>query len=875
MDVLPELIDALKRGSVRVFLVGYAHIDSEWLWGLEEMSRACSSTYRRVLELMERFKNATFTQGAALSYEVIERSEPALFRKILDKVRENRWRITGAPFLEFDTYMPSGESLIRHLLYGHQFFRRFRVNIEPVVFLPDSFGFPSSLPRILRGFGIKFFVTYKLNWNDTNRVRHYIFYWGEEPEEAVLTYILPGNYNDYLNDVKRLLWILYKQFKELKIPAILVVYGRGDHGGGPEDVEIKNVEYWRRKLRPFMKLSHGGMEEFLKYIDEKYGNKLPLVRDELYLEFHRGVYTTGAAVKKLNRINENLIIQVEKLYSLLKAIHEVDYPFNGLRKAWRNILLNQGHDSLPATVTREVYEQIADRGRRTFKSLLEMLKEGLEKLSLRTGYKYTAFNPNAWYVSTYVRTRTNIKGSYQTLRNGLRLYYLEQLPPLGYKAFDSIESEPRDRALIRDKGDQYVLENSYLKVTISKKSGWITGIFDKVNRQEVLKGPITLRVLCDMPTPFRVSAVPASMFDAWEVYYNEGVNRYLFKDLRAHDITVGEKGSLYASVRLRYRYRQAASGTTLIELEAGLYANKPFLELRFRGYWKARHRFLKMMIPLNINSREALFEVPYGVTVRKDACLSRNPVDKAKFEAPGHRWVDVSRETYGVAVMTDSRYGYSWCNGTLGISLLRAATSPDRGFLMKFVSDMKNVQEKFADISMELSSKLQKIGVGLGVWLSFMILDLLKLKELRPVDRGYHASTVWIYPHKGNYVDGGVVKYAAELNTLYMLHVSHGSGAGKNTESFSLLSVEPNNAVEVTAFKPCERGECSIIRLFNHSPRKVKVKLRVGVELSEVYEGDLAENIIKRVEHEDHGLSLELKPYEIKTLLIKFRDSRA
>ena len=870
VDAVPELIEALKKRSVKVFLTGYAHIDSEWLWDLEETSKVCSLTFRRILELMRQFNNIVFVQGAVLNYELVERLEPELFEEILVKVKEGNWRIVGAPFLEFDAYMPSGESLVRHLLYGRQYFKKYGVRIEPVLFLPDSFGFPLSLPRILRGFGIKFFVTYKLNWNDTSRIRYHMFYWGEGPEEAVLTYILPGGYNDYLSDLKRVLWILYKQFTRQKIPVILVVYGRGDHGGGPEEVEARNIERWRRRLSRFMELAHSGMEEFFEYIEKRYGGKLPLVKDELYLEFHRGAYTTGATVKKLNRINENLVSQIEKLYTMLKAIYAIEFPFNEVKDIWKSILLGQGHDSLPATVTHEVYTEIIERGYKTFRQLLDMLKRGLEYLSRITGYKYVIFNPNAWRTSTYIRTHARIDGHHQVLSDGTRLYYLENLPPLGYKAFNSIWSKPRDRVSVRDEDNRYVLENKYLRVTISKRNGWITSVFDKVNKREVLKDPIRLRILWDIPAPFRVSAAPASIFDAWEVYYNEWINRYLYKDLKAHSHGVLENGPLYASVKLSYRYRQITSGTTLIDLEVGLYADKPYLEIVSKVYWRARHRLLKLLIPLRISTQEALFEVPYGVAARRDACLSRGLVDRARFEVPGHRWVDISSDGYGVAVITDSRYGYSWCNGVLGVSLLRAATPPNKDLIMRFVEGMKDVQEKFIDVSMELSSGLRRKGIGLAVWLSAMTLELLKLRELKPVDRGYHAATVYVYPHRGSYAESGVVKYAAELNTQYILHASPGNGAGKNAREFSLLSIEPSSIVEVTALKPCEHGDCYLIRMFNASSSRINARLKLGLELSEVYEADLAENPLRKLEHDRFHLSLELKPHEIKTLLVRF-----
>ncbi len=870
MDVVAKPVKVIPQEPLKVFLTGYAHIDSEWLWSLKETAEVCRNTFWRVLELMERSKDLVFEQGAVLNYELVERTDPKLMKLIIKRIREGRWRISGAPFLEFDAYMPSGESLVRHLLYGRRYFEEHGATIEPVLFLPDSFGFPISLSKILKGFGIRYFVTYKLNWNDTNSFRYNIFYWGENRESAVLTYILPGNYNDYLSDVKRLFWNVYKQFVRQKIPIILVVYGRGDHGGGPEEKEVRNIEDWRKRLHGVMELVPSGMEDFFNHVEKAYGKVLPIIRDELYLEFHRGVYTTGATIKKLNRINENLVLQVEKLFTLLNTAYGIDYPYNTIKKCWKNILLGQGHDSLPSTLTSEVYKEVVERGFKTFKLLLETLKIGLEKISEKTGMKYVVFNPNAWSTSIYIRTWNEIDGFHQVLNNGEKLYYLKDLPPLGFRAFNFIESVHRDIAEVHEEKEQYLLENRYLRVTISKRNGWITSIFDKINKREILKGPIRLRVLWDIPAPFRFSAAPASIFDAWEVYYNEWINKYFYKDLKAYRHRVGERGPLYASVKLNYKYRQVTSGLTLLELEVGLYADKPYLEIVFRGVWRARHRFLKLLIPIRIDAKEAFFEAPYGVIVRRDACLSRNPLDRAKFEIPGHRWVDVFKDDYGVAIITDSRYGYSWCNGVIGVSMLRAPLPPDKDFIMKFIEGVRDVQEKFIDVSMELLDRFRRMSISLAMWLNAMHTEMSKLRKLKPVDHGYHTAKIYIYPHRGDYIKGGVTKRATELNTLYVIHASHRKEEGNGIEDYSFFEIEDSDSIELTVVKPSESGDYTVIRLFNTSPTEVRTTIISNMEISAVLEADLAEIPLRSIDHERHKIKVKLKPQEIKTFLIKF-----
>ena len=849
-----------------VFLLGYAHIDSEWLWSINETVNLCKSTFAKVLNLMEQHPILTFAQGGILCCELLEEEYPSIIQRVREAVKRNQFEFS-ASFLEFDAYMLSGESILRHLLYGAKYLDKLGIGSD-VLFLPDSFGFPNTLPKLLKGFGIKYFVTYKLNWNDTNEFPYHVFRWGEGVDE-VIAYLTPGSYNDNLSSVKRILWNMLIQMRKQNIPAILQFYGRGDHGGGPDEVELVNIGTWIRKYYPVIAFIPSTMSEFFKFVEKTYGDALPLFSGELYLEFHRGVYTTGALAKKLNRINENLVIDVEKIYSLLKTIFKEKYPKNELSRIWKMMLLNQGHDALPATVPEEVYETIIQRGYEAFRSLLNLLRQGLGTIAAKERGKYVIFNPNSWHVSIYKVVKGEcVNGYCQRLENGDNLIYLKNLPPLGFKIFNTLGEKPSDSVSVTENGKYYILENMFLKVIVDKDTGWVVDIHDKRYNHKVLSGPIRLRILWDYPLTLRGKTAFAAMFDAWEAFYLDGLNKFFYKDLKAYSHRISAKGPMYASITFEFKHRHLLFGSSHFSLSIGVYAEKPFVEIRFRGVWKALHKFLKLMIPIGVSVNEAVFEMPYGVIRRRDSCRSENPMDRAKYEVPGQRWVDISDGCYGVAIVNDSKYGFSWCNGVLGVSLLRSPLQPIKRFIIKSMEMHPEIEKRFKDISFQIMSKSKQYAIQLGLLLITSILKLVNMIRLRPIDHGYHTATIWIYPHQGDYVEGGVANLASELNTRYVLVRGNVEGVEK---SFSLLSVEPSDKVHVTAVKLCEYDDnCLVLRLFNASHMKIVAKLKFNVDVTKVYRATHQEKPVCElpISHENM-VSVFMEPFAVETILAK------
>lgn len=844
--------------------MSYAHIDSEWLWKVDETVNICKLTFENTLKLMEKYNFLTFAHGPVFYYELMESHYPNIFRKIKEMVDRKQWKIIDGSYVEFDANIPSGESLIRQFLYGIKYLEE-KFGVKPrTLYLPDSFGFPPTLPKILCEVGIENFATSKLNWNDTNPFPYHIFRWKSRSGEEVLAYSTPGSYSDYLSDIKRILWNVEQQREKQEIPVIMQVFGRGDHGGGPEEIEVQNVKKWMEEYKGRLELIASGMDEFFDYVREHYLKDLPIFEDELYLEFHRGIFTTGAWIKRFNRLNEHLILQVEKLYSLLKILYGIEYPWEGILNSWKAILLTQGHDALPASITKEVYDDVMRRSSNVYKGLLSFLRNGLKVIAEKEKARYIVFNPNSFPVSPYIRTWESVNGFYQRLKNGSKLVYLSELPPIGFKGYEEVGERPEDFVNIVEREKDFILENSYLRVTVSKRTGWITSIYDKKNKREILKEPIRPRIMLDYPMPFRGRFVPASMFDAWEVYYREGINKYFHRDLRAKEVFISERGPLYASISAKFHYKQFLGKASTMEFEIGLYADKPYVEVRFRAHWNTHHRFLKLLVPVAIDSDKAVFEVPYGIVERADACRSENPRERAKYEVLGHKWVDISDGSYGVAVINDSKYGFSWCNGVLRISLLRSPSQPLADFIMKFIRMNKKAQEKFQDIKLQKSGKLKREIINIIIWLMVLFNELRNKKKVTPIDRGYHIATVWVYPHEGNYVKGNVPMLATELNTLYILQ----KGSGSSSTIWNFINVEPQEKLQVVTVKPCENGDCFVLRLFNPTDERLKAILRFNVKVKSAAEATHDERFLRGLPVRDNSVEVSLGSYEVRTLLI-------
>ena len=348
-----EALEADYPPVGRIALTGHAHLDLAWLWPVSETMRKGRRTFASVLSLMDRYDDFVFNQSSAQLYEWIERESPEIFERVMKRVEEGRWEPVGGSWVESDCQIPSGESMVRQMLYGQRYFEKHFGHRSRVAWLPDAFGFSPALPQLLKGAGMEGFFTYKLNWSETNEFPYDLYEWEGIDGSTVVAHDFDNPGQDYNGNITpKDIYGTWRNFEGKRHhPESLFSFGWGDGGGGPSEQMLEN--YSRLKSFPAMpRLRMAHVDEFFESLPKE---GLPRWTGELYLELHRGTLTTQARVKKLNREAEHRLFEAEAL-ATLAVLHGGEYQRDELEAAWKTLLLNQFHDILPGTSIGEVYE---------------------------------------------------------------------------------------------------------------------------------------------------------------------------------------------------------------------------------------------------------------------------------------------------------------------------------------------------------------------------------------------------------------------------------------------------------------------------------------------------------------------------------------
>ncbi|KAF9529896.1 glycoside hydrolase family 38 protein [Crepidotus variabilis] len=694
--------DIYEEGSSKtnVWGVGHCHIDTAWLWPYHVTQQKVARSWSTQIDLMDRYPEHRFACSSAQQYKWLEKLYPELFERVKEKVLDGRFHPIGGAWVENDSNMPSGEALVRQFLFGQRFFEtRFGKRCE-TAWLPDSFGLTGAYPQLIRGAGMKYFFTQKLSWNNINVFPHSTFNWVGIDGTQVLCHMTPvdtytaqatvGDVNKGLTNHKNL----------ESSDTSLLVFGNGDGGGGPlakmlENLRrIKGTTNTHREL-PTVNMGHS-VDEFFAEIEQstKEGKTLPNWLGELYLEFHRGTYTSHGSIKKGNRHSEILLRDVELVWtlaSLYKHSKSSVYPKEKIDESWEKVLLNQFHDVLPGSAIGMVYddaEVLYGEVKRDGEALLEKAFSVLFPQSvpvttiMRTkaltgSSKIVAFNTTffpRWDIVTIpclVKAGPNLKSLVmQATEDGREGFAIMHSPGGGAVGelkhpSNALHSQIKPVSVYTNGSDHFVLRNACVQLTIS--NGRISSLVDvKLNRELIPEGQTGgLVIFQDRP----------NYWDAWdvEIHHLETPTPLQFSN-----ISVVAQGPLRAAVRAEVQYGQSRISVT-ISLDATTATIKPNSRSLFNFSalvdWRQRHEFLKFELPLNINSPFATYETQFGFVQRP---THKNTTwDIAKFEVCGHKFADFSEFGYGVAILSESKYGFSCQGNMLRISLLRSATAPD------------------------------------------------------------------------------------------------------------------------------------------------------------------------------------------------------
>lgn len=639
----PVLAQPAYASAHRVIAVGHAHIDTAWLWPVRETIRKCARTFSNVLDLMDRDAGFVFAASSAQQYAWMKEHYPDLFERIRLRVAEGRFVPVGGMWVEADTNMPGGEALVRQFVAGKAFFMR-EFGVEPLeVWLPDSFGYSAAFPQIARAAGSRYFLTQKTSWNETNTMPHHTFSWEGIDGSRIFTHFPPvDTYNAVLSAEE--LARAQRQYAEKGASNVsLMPFGFGDGGGGPTR-EMLAAAARTASLEGSPTVTIATPLAFFEEAERDYPNP-PVWSGELYLEFHRGTYTSQARGKAGNRRSEHLLREAE-LWAATAAVRTgAEYPYARLAELWHSVLQLQFHDILPGTsiawvhrAAEEQYEQIAAALEGIIGDAIAALRGAGSPGAEEAGA--VAFNASPFPVS-------------------------------GVAAMSAgpVDAAPRARA--EHDGDHFVLENGRLRVSIDA-NGLITSLVDATTGRDAVpagQAGNLLQLFRDTPTKW----------DAWDIdrhYQRSGTDL-----LQADSVELVTDAPERACVRVE-RHFGASTVSQLITLAGDAAA----LEIETTVDWHEQQKLLKLAFPLDVHADRAASEVQFGHVHRPTHV--NTSWDAARFETCAHRWVHVAEPGFGVTLANDSTYGHditrtsAGAGGTTALvrqSLLRASLFPDPG----------------------------------------------------------------------------------------------------------------------------------------------------------------------------------------------------
>ncbi|MGI4787527.1 MAG: alpha-mannosidase [Janthinobacterium lividum] len=762
----PELARRGGDPALTVSAVGHAHIDLAWLWPLRETIRKGARTFSTALRMMERYPDYVFGASQPQLYQWMKDYYPSLYSQIKARVAEGRWEVQGAMWVEPDANIPSGEALVRQILYGKRFFRdEFGVDVTNL-WMPDVFGYSGSLPQILKAAGLSTFLTQKLSWSEVNTFPHHTFHWEGIDGSRVLVHMPPeGTYNS--SAAPRAIARAEENFLDKAVSdRVLVLFGIGDGGGGPGEEHLERLarEKDLQGLAPVVQEPAAAFFDHLLLHAENY----PVWRGELYLEKHQGTLTTQARNKRFNRQLEIALRELELSAVRAMLSSSAPYPSAALDRIWKEMLLLQFHDILPGSSITRVYDESRPRYAALLAEVAE-LTAASDRASLGTGESTLALNSLSWDREEWL----NVDGQWRFV----------SVPAFG----TAVIADTSETSSATVSASKHALENEALRVEFGE-AGDLISLYDKLNNRETLKiGEIG-----------NALTVYEDFGDAWDFSSDYASVPSLSCPLTASEAWIdGPKAVLKQTRRC---------GDSTITQEISLTAGNKHLEFATHVDWRENNRMLRTYFPVAVNAEVARCEIQFGNIARPTT--SNTTWETAKFEVCGHKWVDVSEESYGVALLNDCKYGHSVQNGALGLTLLRSPSHPDP-----------------------------------------------------TADRAEHDFTYALLPHAGDYVSGEVVREAYALNIP--LRVASGSAS-----QMPLLSVEGNGVI-VEAIKKAEDCDAVVVRLYEAHGASTQAALRFGFPVRSVSRIDLMEENLSIVEVAGDTAVLLFSPFEIVTLLVE------
>lgn len=807
LDYLRDRFKGQGKPGVNVTMLGHTHIDVAWLWRLRHTREKTARSFSTVNRLMEKYPEYVFIQTQPQLYDYLKEDYPDIYEHIKRRVAEGRWEPSGAMWVECDCNLASGESIIRQILVGKNFFKKEFDYESEFLWLPDVFGYSWALPQILKKSGVNTFMTTKISWNDTNRLPYDTFIWrGMDGSEVTTHFVTTTELNDvtytYNGESRpyaiKGVWDNYRN-KDLN-RDLLISYGFGDGGGGPTREMIKYIE--AAKLMPGIpNVETGRATEYFRKLNETikenpYNGYLPVWDGELYLEFHRGTYTSQGYNKKMNRFMEYKLREEEMLSVFAEKLFNKPYNREEFLKAWEIVLCEQFHDILPGSSIHEVYEDSHEEYERALEYINQATKAAKASFVNEKEDTFTLFNQANWERDSIVKIPAGAETYEYTDSEGNTLpshrcgeqdlVYVKGLRPIAFSTITRRAKACNEASSFTEN----TVETPYYIVSWDDK-GRLVRLYDKSADREVIpegKFANVIQIFEDKPR----------CFDAWELESTIDLKK---EEIPCDGNIIKTKNELGYFIHFTYNYNNSKIMQTMC-----LYNDKRRIDFKTIVDWKESQKILKTAFSVDIRGVFARYDVQEGNIVRP---ITRNTSwEAAKFEVVAHKWADLSETGYGVALLNDCKYGYDIKEDTMRLSLLKSATDPDYS-----------------------------------------------------ADYGTHEFTYSLYPHKEEWYNAGLEEEAFDLNSPVV--VLEGASALGNE---SLIGFDAENVV-LDAFKKVENEEAYVLRFHEFTGRRGKINLKTGLKFDSWCEADLMENPLG--EWKQTAIEVEVKPYEIKTIMLK------
>jgi len=630
-------------------LIGHSHLDTAWLWPVRETLHKAARTFSNALRLMEIYPDYRFIQSSVVYLDWMKKYYPDIYENIKKRTAEGRWEPNGGAWVECDNNIPSGEYIIRQFLVGQRYTKENLGYMADCFWQPDTFGYSAAIPQILRGCGIKYFLTTKLSWNEANTFPHDSFIWKGIDGTEVLTHF---NITHVWPDVKD---IKNNALKSIKHPEVsnmkLLSYGFGDGGGGPTYSMLESQKLLKG-MSGMPKLESTTVSEFMNRL-EKTAKNLPVFSGELYLELHRGTLTQMHQIKRTNRLLEIAIHNFELLSVMLDCTNE-ELRNNSLKI----LLTNQFHDILPGTCIADAHDVAIYENEKAIAELTDGMKALFDgDLSTKTICNTLSFERKGQFIlkntdfipeGSVVQEYTDIYGDKCTAVSGITL------PAFSFSSLKAGNARTAESPfkvednLISTPFADIIMENGHF-VSYKTKRG--------------------LEVVSDTPlNTFYFGEDIPSVWDNWDIDYDQSQKMQPILECVSSEVV--SIGALQLRIRVKYKF-----DNSILSQDIVFYSDTPRIDFESLVDWNSTHSLLKVGFKVNVLSSDARFETQFGNIKRPTH--ENFGTDKTQFEVCNHKWTDLSDTRFGVAVLNDCKYGISVHENDMRLTLHKGGCRPD------------------------------------------------------------------------------------------------------------------------------------------------------------------------------------------------------